>query len=87
MKNELQNIISGKSHVRLGDTIQTISNYVKKSKSSSGTFETSKQIKSEEATLIKKFCTFGFRCLIKSLYLLFPNFLKPQNAVGKQNST
>ena len=56
IKNELQNIISGKSHVRLGDTIQTISNYVKKSKSSSGTFETSKQIKSEEATLIKQFC-------------------------------
>lgn len=56
MKNELQNIISGKSQVRYGDTIQTISRYLRKSKSPSGTFESSKQIKSEETTLIKQFC-------------------------------
>ncbi|MDD2986459.1 hypothetical protein [Flavobacterium sp.] len=56
MKYELQNIISGKSPVRHGDSIQTISRYLRKSKSSSKTFETSKQIKSKEATLIKQFC-------------------------------
>ncbi|MCR4033396.1 MULTISPECIES: hypothetical protein [Flavobacterium] len=56
MKNELQNIISGKSQVRHGDTIQTISRYLRKSKSPSGTFESSKQIKSEETALIKQFC-------------------------------
>lgn len=56
MKDELQNIISGKSQVRYGDAIQAISSYLRKSKSSSGTFASSKQIKIEEATLIKQFC-------------------------------
>jgi len=56
MKHELQNIISGKSQVRHGDTIQTISGYLRKSKSPSGTFESGKQIKSEETALIKQFC-------------------------------
>jgi hypothetical protein len=56
MKHELQNIISGKSQVRHGDTIQTISRYLRKSKSASGTFESVKQIKSEETALIKQFC-------------------------------
>jgi hypothetical protein len=56
MKDELQNIISGKSQVRHGNSIQTISRYIRKSKSASGTFESVKQIKSEEATLIKQFC-------------------------------
>jgi hypothetical protein len=56
MRYELQNIISGKSQVRHGDTIQTISRYLRKSKSSSKTIESSKQIKSEEATIIKQFC-------------------------------
>jgi hypothetical protein len=57
MKHELQHIISGKSQVRHGDTIQAVSGYLRKSKSSSGTLASSKQIKSEEATLIKQFCT------------------------------
>jgi len=52
MKYELQNIISGKSQVRHGDAIQKISSYIRKGKSTSGTIESSKQIKSEEATLI-----------------------------------
>jgi len=56
MKHELQNIISGKGQVRHGDTIQTISNYLRKSKSPSGTFESGKQIKREETALIKQFC-------------------------------
>ncbi|WP_194139972.1 hypothetical protein [Flavobacterium hungaricum] len=56
MKNELQNIISGKSQVGHGDTIQTISRYLRKSKSPSRTFESGKQIKGEETALIKEFC-------------------------------
>jgi len=56
MKNELQHIISGKSQVRHGNSIQAITNYLRKSKSPSKTLESSKQIKSEEATLIKQFC-------------------------------
>ncbi|OXB05500.1 hypothetical protein B0A81_14655 [Flavobacterium plurextorum] len=56
MKHELQNIISGKSQVRHGNSIQTISRYLRKSTSTSGTFESSKQIKSEETALIKQFC-------------------------------
>lgn len=56
MKNGLQNIISGKSQVRHGNSIQTISGYLRKSKSPSGTFESGKQIKSEKTTLIKQFC-------------------------------
>jgi len=56
LKHELQNIISGKSQVRHGDTIQAVSRYLRKSKSTSSTFESSKQIKGEEATLIKQFC-------------------------------
>jgi hypothetical protein len=56
MKHELQNIISGKSQVRYGDTIQTISSYLRKGKSSSETIKSSKSIKSEEATLLKQFC-------------------------------
>lgn len=56
MKHELQNILSGKSQVRHGDAIQKISRYFRRSKSTSKTFESSQQIKSEEATLIKQFC-------------------------------
>jgi len=56
MKHELQNIISGKSQVRHGNSIQAISGYLRKSKSPSGTFESGKQIKNEETALIKRFC-------------------------------
>lgn len=56
MKNELQDIISGKSRVRHGDAIQTIANYIKGSKSSSGEIAETKQIKSKETALIRQFC-------------------------------
>ena len=56
MKHELQNIISGKSQVRHGDSIQTVSRYLRKGKSTSGAFESGKQIKIKEAALIKQFC-------------------------------
>ena len=56
MKHELQNIISGKSQVKHRANIQAVSRYLRKSKSTSGTFESGKQIKSEETALIKQFC-------------------------------
>ncbi|WP_160376066.1 hypothetical protein [Flavobacterium hydrocarbonoxydans] len=56
MKDELQNIISGKSQVKHGTNIQAGARYLRKSKSASGTFESGKQIKSEEKALIKQFC-------------------------------
>ena len=56
MKHELQNIISGKSQVRYGDAIQAIACYLKRGKSTGSEAKTGKQIKSEEATLIKQYC-------------------------------
>ncbi|MDV3506709.1 hypothetical protein CMU89_09550 [Elizabethkingia anophelis] len=56
MKDELQNIISGKSPVRYGDAIQKISRYLREGQSPSRTLKTSKQIKSEETTLLKQYC-------------------------------
>lgn len=72
MKDELQNIISGKSPVRYGDAIQKISRYLREGQSPSRTLKTSKQIKSEETTLLKQYCNqnnFGLLQLI--LVLLF----------------
>ena len=56
MKDELQNIISGKSPVRYGDAIQKISRYLREGQSPSRALKTSKQIKSEETTLLKQYC-------------------------------
>lgn len=56
MKHELQNIISGKGQVRYGDTIQAISRYLRKSEGTGRALKSGKQIKSEEAALIKQFC-------------------------------
>ncbi|MCC9016358.1 hypothetical protein [Flavobacterium lipolyticum] len=56
MKNELQNIISGKGQVRHGDTIQTVSRYLRKGTSTGRALKSGKQIKSEETALIKEFC-------------------------------
>ena len=56
MKDELQNIISGKSEVRHGYAIQEVSRYIRESKSSGQTSGTGKQIKSEETALIKQYC-------------------------------
>jgi hypothetical protein len=56
MKHELQNIISGKSQVRHGDAIQAVASYLRRGKSTSITFESSKQIKIEEAKNIRQYC-------------------------------
>ena len=56
MKDELQNIISGKSQVRYGDAIQAVANYIGRGTSTSVTLKSSKQIKIEEAKNIRQFC-------------------------------
>lgn len=56
MKNELQNIISGKSQVKHGANIQAVSRYLRKSQSTGGALKSGKQIKSEETALIRQFC-------------------------------
>ncbi len=56
MKHELQNIISGASQVRHGDAIQKVTRYLRGSKGTSSKTTESKQIKSQEAAFIKRFC-------------------------------
>lgn len=56
MKHELQNIISGKSQVRYGDAIQAVTRYLRRGQSTGSETKENKQIKSEEAALIRQFC-------------------------------
>lgn len=56
MKDELQNIISGKSQVRHGDAIQKVSGYLRAGKSTGETSGTGKQIKSKATALLKQYC-------------------------------
>ena len=56
MKHELQNIISGKSQVSNGDSIQAIARYIRNGNCAGTAIESGKQIKRQEATLIKQFC-------------------------------
>jgi hypothetical protein len=56
MKHELQHILSGKSQVRHGNTIQTITRYLRKSQSTSPMAESGKSIKKQEETFLKQFC-------------------------------
>ncbi|OPC05923.1 hypothetical protein BAS10_13860 [Elizabethkingia meningoseptica] len=56
MKNELQNIISGKGTVRYGDAIQKISCYLSQGTGAGETSESGKPIKSKEAALINEYC-------------------------------
>jgi hypothetical protein len=55
LKNELHNIISGKSQVRFGAIIQTITSYLKNGKKSSPKTQDSKQIREQET---KRLITF-----------------------------
>lgn len=52
MIDELQNIISGKSQVEYGATIQAVASYLGRSKGTGRMAKTSKQIKREEARVI-----------------------------------
>ncbi len=55
MKHELQSIISGKSEVRYGTTIQAIASYLRRSKETSQLAKDSKQYKIQETKILKKY--------------------------------
>ena len=57
MKNELRNIISGKSEVRDGATIQAITRYLKRGTSASRVAKEEKHYKEKEAEDLKKYIT------------------------------
>jgi hypothetical protein len=57
LKNELHNIISGKSQVSFGATIQTIASYLNNGSQSSNETENSKQIREQETTKLENFVT------------------------------
>ena len=51
-KYELHNVLSGKSEVRNGATIQTIANYLRRSEKSSPIFEDEKLRRKQEAEIL-----------------------------------
>ncbi len=55
MKDELRNVLSGKSKVRFGEIIQTISSYLRKSTQTSTAPKDSKLFKKQETEVLKKF--------------------------------
>jgi hypothetical protein len=57
IKNELQDIISGKSEVRYGTIIQTIADYLEKSTAASTEIKGTKQFKKQEKENLERFIT------------------------------
>jgi hypothetical protein len=57
LKNELHNIISGKSQVSYGAVIQTIASYLDNGSQSSDEIESSKQIREQETKKLESFVT------------------------------
>ena len=55
MKNELHNILSGKSKVRFGTAIQTISRYVRESSETGTTAKSTKHYKKQETEIVEKY--------------------------------
>jgi len=55
MKHELQNILSGKSQVEFGATIQAAAHYLRKSKSASEMAQGSIHFKKQEASYLEEF--------------------------------
>lgn len=55
LKNELHNVISGKSQVRFGATIQAVANYLNDGTQSSPKTQDSKQIREEETKRLENF--------------------------------
>jgi hypothetical protein len=55
MKNELQNVISGKGEVRHGANIQAAAGYLKRSQGASKVAKDSKLYKEQEAKVLKKY--------------------------------
>lgn len=74
MNYEIKNIISGKSKVRYGDTIQTIANYLRGSQKAGYSIKDTKLIKLEETEALKKFCNLN-KFWINEIHLdLFVSF-------------
>ena len=55
LKNELHNIISGKSQVRFGATIQAIASYLNDGEESSPKTQDTKQIRNQETKRLENF--------------------------------
>ena len=55
LKHELHNILSGKSEVRFGTTIQTIASYLKNGETTSRTIESEKHLKNKEAERLENY--------------------------------
>jgi hypothetical protein len=55
LKDELHNIISGKSQVRYGAIIQTITSYLENGENSSTEIEVTKQVREEETKRLEAF--------------------------------
>ena len=55
LKHELHNILSGKSEVRFGTTIQTITSYLKNGETTSRTIESEKHLKNKEAERLENY--------------------------------
>jgi hypothetical protein len=55
LKDELHNIISGKSQVRFGTTIQTIASYLNDSKETGGNTSDEKQVKKQETEKLESY--------------------------------
>ncbi|MHB1179849.1 MAG: putative polyvalent protein kinase domain-containing protein [Daejeonella sp.] len=55
LKNELHNVISGKSQVRFGAAIQAVANYLNDGTHSSPKTQDSKQIREQEAKRLENF--------------------------------
>ena len=55
LKNELHNIISGKSQVRYGTTIQTIANHLREGSKSGSKVENAKHVREQETKKLEDF--------------------------------
>ncbi|MGK4568183.1 hypothetical protein [Flavobacterium sp. 3HN19-14] len=55
MRYELQNVLSGKSEIRFGATIQSITSYLKNGEATSSGVENAKHLKSEETERLENF--------------------------------
>ena len=55
LKNEIRNVLSGKSKVRFGATIQTIASYISNGAQTSAIIEREEQSKSKEAKKLEEY--------------------------------
>ena len=57
LKNELYNVLSGKSKIRFGTTIQTVASYLNNGAQASATIENQKHYKKQEAKRLESYIT------------------------------